>query len=197
MFHTTTHAAGVGRLLKRALTSIAFGQKGITMTQEMATGLFAKFVDVDGSRFVLTKASIRGVHEFNDEVTRVIYVVGQQCCEVKVRGSADEILKEAGFTTQLDVVPDLIGSMTKLRAINQENTVFVVAFHDDHADSDYYVFFDKDEAIKKARECVDESKQRYEGMNSYPTQCDGRYGIWFSESGEDRWKVQVHEARIQ
>ena len=168
------------------------------MTQQAASSLYARFDDIDGNWLVLTKASIRAVHEFNDEVVRVVYVAGQEGREVKVRGKVVDVLREAGFEVPLsDEVPDLSIGLTRLKALNQDGKVFVVMDYDDHADPDFHVFFNKGAAIEKARKCVDEHKQRYDGMASYPTQCDGRYGIWFSESGADRWRVQVHEAKIR
>lgn len=75
-------------------------------------------------------------------------------------------------------------------------TMYLVIDHDDHGDPDYHVRAEKEQAIELAETLVQRAKQHYKGMKSYPIECDGRGGFWFSESGEDRWRVSVREIEV-
>jgi hypothetical protein len=76
-------------------------------------------------------------------------------------------------------------------------SIFIIYDYDDHADPEFHVMYDKELALKKAKEIVKDHIDRYGSMTYYVTPCDGRDGWWFWVSGEEHWRVQVYEAKIQ
>lgn len=75
--------------------------------------------------------------------------------------------------------------------------LYLVVDDDDHADPDYHLRRDKQEALDLARKLSDRSQKTYGDMARYPTPCDGKDGWWFLEAGEDRWRVIVREVKLQ
>jgi len=75
--------------------------------------------------------------------------------------------------------------------------VFLVIDADDHTDTVYHLRRDCGEALDLARQLSDRSQECYGNMPMYSHSCDGKDEWWFSETGEERWYVEVREVELR
>ena len=76
-------------------------------------------------------------------------------------------------------------------------TLYLVIDYDDHTDPEYHLRRDKQAALDLAQQFSDRSQKSYGDMPRYSYPCDGKYGTWFNECGEDRWRVTVCGVELQ
>lgn len=75
--------------------------------------------------------------------------------------------------------------------------LFLIIDNDNHRDPVYNLRHDKQVALDLARKLADEAKEEYGNMLAYSQPCDGKDGLWFCESGEERWHIIVREIELK